>query len=410
MPTSPLRQPLLTLFRVGTSPSAPVIDERGLHDVTLDVLPGEIHALVGPEGAGKSAVVDILAGLLRPTRGLTLVDGVETHLFLPGIATGAGIAAVRPRSELFGNLTVAENVFVGSQPIGRFGQVDRRAMYAKAGGLFRWLGSALDPRRRAGELNQAQRQVVQLARAIATDARAVVLDDPLATLPVGAAYRLPTVLRSLRDDGTAILVCGRTAGDVYAVSDRVTVLRAGRVVRSAPVAELTEAEVEHEAGSPGPNAAVLSVRRLSREGAFADVSFEVRAGEVVALTGLAGQPAAALRQAGHTKVARAVSGLDRYDAGDVVAAGLRGVPAYSRLAEILDGEIADVPVLVVTDEANGPGPGTDSDRAAAHQALTQLASGGVGVLVACARPDDVPPGASRVLVMSDGRLIGEDAR
>src|SRR5688572_28482707 len=310
---------------------------RGAH---LELRAGEAHALVGENGAGKSTLVKVLAGVHGPDTGRVLLDGEPVHLDSPAAARAAGIAVIYQEPTLFPDLSVAENIFMGRQPLSAGRRIDRREMHARCAALFERLGVRLDPERPARGLSIADQQMVEIAKALSFDARVLVMDEPTAALSGVEVERLFTVARSLRDSGAAVLFISHRFEEVFDLCDRITVMRDGQWVSTDPVADLTVDQVVRRMVGRDvsslfpkldvePREVVLSVRGLTRRGVFSDVSFDVRAGEIVALAGLVG--------AGRSEVVRAVFGVDTYDQGSVEVAGrpLRpGRPAAAMAAGI----------------------------------------------------------------------------
>jgi rhamnose transport system ATP-binding protein len=332
--------PILALEHVSMSFGA----VRALQDVSIDLRGGEIHALAGENGAGKSTLVKILAGVHRPHEGLVLLDGHPQDFRGPGDAQQAGVAVIYQEPTLFPDLSVAENIFMGRQPRARFGRIDRRALRTATAGLFERLGVSLDPDRPARGLSIADQQIVEIAKALSREARVLVMDEPTAALSGNEVARLFTVARTLREQGCALLFISHRLEEIFELCQRVTTLRDGRLIATEELEGLTpddlvqrmvgrELDTLYPKQDTTPGEPVLTVARLTREGVFTDVSFEVRAGEIVALAGLVG--------AGRSEVARAVFGVDRYDAGDVKVGGRR-LPGGSPTAAMSAG-IALVP-------------------------------------------------------------------
>ena len=293
---------------------------RALEDGDITLLAGEVHGLVGENGAGKSTLVKILAGVHRPDAGRLLIDGEEAIFDNAKQSQGAGIAIIFQEPTLFPDLTVAENIFVGVQPLKRFRRIDVRRMRREAAAVFEQLGVRLDPDRIARGLSIADQQLVEIAKALTTNARVIVMDEPTAALTTTEVDRLFSIVETLRARGSSLLFVSHRLDEIFAICQRVTVMRDGRHVLTSPIEDLTIEsiiramvgrdmdalfpKVPAEAGS-----VVLEVDRLTREGVFTDVSFDVRSGEIVALAGLVG--------AGRSEVARAIFGIDRWDAGSV---------------------------------------------------------------------------------------------
>lgn len=295
-----------------------------LRGAGIELRAGEIHALVGENGAGKSTLIKILAGVHRPDQGELRVDGQPVEFAGTAEAKAAGIAVIYQEPTLFPDLTVAENIFVGRQPRGRFGLIDRARMRQQASALFERLGVPMDPERPAKGLSIADQQVVEIAKAISLDARALVMDEPTAALSGVEVERLFVVARALRDSGTAILFISHRFEEVEALCERVTVMRDGAHVSTNLLADVTiDQIVRHMVGRElgamfpkqdvDPGEVVLEVDGLTSDGVYADMSFEVRAGEIVALAGLVG--------AGRSEVVQGVFGVDPRDAGTVRVAG-----------------------------------------------------------------------------------------
>jgi rhamnose transport system ATP-binding protein len=310
------RPPVVTLDEVSKSFGA----VRALSGVSLRLLPGEAHALLGENGAGKSTLIKTLAGVHRPDAGQVLVDGAAQRFSGPADALAAGIAIIYQEPTLFGDLSVAENVFMGRQPLGFGRRIDVATMHARTSELFSRLGVKLDPARPARGLSIADQQLVEIAKALSFDARVIVMDEPTAALSAHEVQRLFGVVQALRTQDAAVLFVSHRLGEVFELCQRATVLRDGEFVWSGElIAETPDSLVRRMVGrelsqlfpkqDTTAGEVLLSVQRLTREGVFTDVSFDVRAGEIVALSGLVG--------AGRSEVARAIFGIDRPDAGAV---------------------------------------------------------------------------------------------
>jgi rhamnose transport system ATP-binding protein len=328
--------PLLEVRDVSKSFGA-VAAVRG---VSFPLFGGEVHALVGENGAGKSTIVKMLAGVHEPDTGSTVIDGDEVRLSGPADAQAAGIAVIYQEPTLFPDLSVVENIFMGRQPRRRFGRIDRAAMKAEAVRLFDRLGVRIDPDRPARGLSIADQQLVEIAKALSLDARVLVMDEPTAALSGVEVERLFTVARTLCGQGAAVLFISHRFDEVFALCERITVMRDGAWVSTDLVAEMTVDQVVRrmvgrdvsalfpkEDVEPGD--VVLEVSGLTRHGVFSDIGFSVRAGEIVALAGLVG--------AGRSEVVRAVFGIDRYDEGEVRVDGTRlaaGSPSAAMAAGV----------------------------------------------------------------------------
>jgi rhamnose transport system ATP-binding protein len=317
-----LPSPLLALSGVSKSFGA-VAALRGVH---LELYSGEAHALVGANGAGKSTLIKTIAGAHAPDTGTMTLDGQPLRLTGPADARDAGIAVIYQEPTLFPDLSVAENIFMGRQPRQSLRRIDREAMRARCNELFAGLGVPIDPDRPARGLSIADQQVVEIAKALSFDARVLIMDEPTAALSGVEVERLFSVARSLCEHGAAVLFISHRFDEVFALCQRITVMRDGQWVSSDLAKDLTVDEVVRRMVGRDiadlfpkldvePGEVVLEVRNLTRHGVFEDVSFSVRRGEIVALAGLVGS--------GRSEVVRAIFGVDRPDRGEVLLAGRR---------------------------------------------------------------------------------------
>ncbi len=310
-----------------------------LSSAGIRVEPGSIHALVGENGAGKSTLIKIVAGVHRRDYGDFLLEGESVDFTSTAESKAAGVAVIYQEPTMFPDLSVTENIFMGRQPLTAGRRLDRAAMYAEAEELFTRLGVHIDPRRPALGLSIADQQIIEIAKAISLDARLLIMDEPTAALSGVEVDRLFAVARSLRDEGRALVFISHRFDEVFALCDMVTVMRDGAYVAThrvdeTSVEEMVSLMVGREVADLFPKTpaavgeAVLEVAGLSSAGVFHDVSFEVRAGEIVGLAGLVG--------AGRSEIARAVFGVDRYDSGTVTLNG-RTVAAHDPRAAIRAG-------------------------------------------------------------------------
>jgi len=296
-----------------------------LCDATLALRPGAVHALVGENGAGKSTLIKILAGVHVPDRGDILLDGRPVHFANPARARDAGVAVIYQEPTLFPDLSVAENIYMGRHPIGASSRrIQWPLLYREVAGLLEQVGLKIDPRERVRGLSVADQQLVEVAKALSLKARVLIMDEPTAALTPDEVERLFAIVRRLRERGAAIVFIGHRLEEIFAISDHITVLRDGSYVGTYETGDLdAERLIALMVGRPldtlydkpasVPGAPLLRVEGLRREGVFADISFEVRAGEIVGLAGLVG--------AGRTEVARAIFGIDRPDGGRVLLDG-----------------------------------------------------------------------------------------
>ncbi|WP_405373712.1 MULTISPECIES: sugar ABC transporter ATP-binding protein [unclassified Microbacterium] len=312
--------PALELTRVVKS-FGPVV---ALRSGSLRLASGSIHALVGENGAGKSTLVKIIAGLYRRDSGEFTLGGESVDFTSTAQSKAAGIAVIYQEPTLFPDLSVTENIFMGRQPTNRVGRIDRKAMRDEAARIFDRLGVGLDPDRVTEGLSIADQQIIEIAKAISLDARVLIMDEPTAALSGVEVERLFAVARSLRDEGRALLFISHRFDEVFALCDTVTVMRDGAYVDTTVLADTTVDElvrqmVGRDVTELFPKLpaevgeVVLSVTGLTRRGVFSDISFELRAGEIVGLAGLVG--------AGRSEVARAIFGVDTYESGSVTLHG-----------------------------------------------------------------------------------------
>jgi len=298
---------------VSGSISQPLLRARGisrrfpgvlaLDNVDFDVHPGEVHALVGENGAGKSTLINILAGVYQPSGGVLEVSGRPTVLPNPASAQQAGINVIFQEFNLVPDLSVAENVFLNREPT-RGLWIDWASMYRRTVEIVELLEIDLNPKTAVCNLPVAQQQLVEIARALAFDAQVVVMDEPTAALSEVEIDRLLQLVRSLANRGVGVIYVSHKLGEVFGVADRITVLRDGKRILTAPCAELTEEQVvsamvgrelvHTECPTRHPGDVVLSVRDLASGQAVSNVCFDLRAGEVLGLAGLMGSGCSAV--------------------------------------------------------------------------------------------------------------------
>src|SRR5215472_651541 len=298
---------------------------RVLEGVSLPLLPGEVHSLMGENGAGKSTLVKIMAGLHLPDKGALRVGGKEVLFRSIAQAQHAGVSVIYQEPTLFRDLSIAENVFMHRQPKTAYGWIDYSEMNRVVLQHLSQLGVSLRPEDPVLGLSIADQQIVEIIKALTFEAKVLIMDEPTAALSLEEVKRLFEIVERLRSKGVAIMFVSHRLEEVFAISQRITVMRDGRVVGSGPAEEWTTEEVIRkmvgrslEALYPKekvePGKVVLRVRNLRRAGVFKDISFEVRQGEIVGLAGLVG--------AGRSEVARAIFGIDALDGGEVFLDGV----------------------------------------------------------------------------------------
>lgn len=331
-----------------TSPeSPPLVELRGinkrfggtqaLNEVSLSVAPGEIHAFVGENGAGKSTLGKVIAGIYAADSGDLIVEGSPVDRWNPGIAQRRGVAMIAQELALVADLTVAQNVFLGAER--HFLGWEKRDLAARFALLEEQIRFGLDPYSKVRDLRIADQQKVEIMRALARDARVIVMDEPTSSLTAKEMEQLESLMRRLRDRGCCVIYVSHFLDSVLAVADRITIMRDGRKIDTVVASEVSKQEVvtsmlgrslgqaypERSAPVAGDVAPVLVAKGVATDTGVADMSFVVRPGEVVGLLGLVGS--------GRSECARAVFGVDRLLAGTVDVAGQR-VTKHSPRASI----------------------------------------------------------------------------
>jgi rhamnose transport system ATP-binding protein len=334
-----------TRTAVTTSPPAPLVELRGVsrsyggvhavEDVSFAIRPGTVHALVGENGAGKSTLVKILTGIIQPDEGEIAIDGTPRRVSDPQAAHRLGIVAMYQEPTVFQDLTVAENVFAGRHPRSRLGAVDWGAMRSEASRILEELGADIPADTPVRGLGVADRQLLEIAKALSSSARLLIMDEPTAALSPHEVENLFATVARLRERGVAIVFISHRLEEVTAIADTVTVLRDGRHIATKPAAQLSHAEIVRlmvgrslEALFPKEDAeigdVVLEAKALRRRGVFSNVSFRLRRGEIVGLAGFVGS--------GRTEVARTLFGIDPLDGGELWIDGRRFKPRSPRHA------------------------------------------------------------------------------
>jgi ribose transport system ATP-binding protein len=291
--------------------------------VDLEILPGEVHAVAGENGAGKSTLMKLLSQVERPTAGEMEISGETVSFRGPGHAQSLGVAMVYQEFALAPHLSVAENLFLGREPA-RAGLINRGREKEEAIELLRRVGLEVDPARLVSSLTVAQQQRVEIAKALAIDAKVVIMDEPTATLAEKEIEELFGVIRDLASRGIAILYISHKLDEIFRITDRVTVMRDGKIVSTMPTEELDEDRLvrmmvgrQLENLYPKPEVeieeVILRVEGISRGNFLQDCSFDVRGGEILGFAGLVG--------AGRSELARAVFGADPIDSGTVELEG-----------------------------------------------------------------------------------------
>lgn len=321
--SSSLRPPLLRAAHVAKA----FAGVQALRDASFELRAGEVHALVGENGAGKSTFIKMLTGAVRPDAGEIAIDGQLVSHLTPRGAKALGIAAIYQQPALFPELTVAENLAIGVEKHGGLARVDWRERRRRATELLGRVGARIDPESDAGELSMPEQQLVEIARALGANARVLILDEPTASLSEEDTQNLFRVIRELRPQGVGMIYISHRLEELPLIADRVTVLRDGQSIETRDMAtvnreQLIQLMVGRELSAVFPKRSVaigeaaLELRGVScKVGGVRDVTLTVHAGEIVGLAGLVG--------AGRTELARTIFGLTPADAGEI---RLRGKP------------------------------------------------------------------------------------
>jgi ribose transport system ATP-binding protein len=318
----PLPENILEMRRITKRyPGVTALDE-----VDFYLRSGEIHALVGENGAGKSTLIKILAGAESKDAGEVKLDGRVVEIMQPRQAKDLGISVIYQDFGLVPHLSISENIMLGREPIrpGPGGFIDWPALHGVAAQVMTELGLNLSPRTPVSRLSVAQKQMVEIAKAVSTRARIIVMDEPSATLTLHELDRLFDLIRALVRQGVSVVYISHRLEEVFTIADRVTVLRDGKVAAVKPICQtsredLIRSMVGREMAGDYPKRVdslgetILAVENISRAGVLHGISFTLRKGEILGITGLVG--------AGRTELARAIFGADRVDSGWVMLEG-----------------------------------------------------------------------------------------
>jgi len=317
-----MTQPILQMVGINKSFSG----VRVLRDVDFELQKGEIHAVVGENGAGKSTLMKILAGIHRADSGQTIWKGKPVEITSPSFSLRLGISMVHQELTLAEHLTVAENLFLGREPLRQkqLGIINRSSLFRGAKKLLDENHFELVPSATVLRLPIAQRQLVEIARALAAESEVIIMDEPTSSLSAREAEEFFGVIHRLKAKGVSIIYISHRLEELHEVADRITILRDGRKIVTAPFRSLQMSEIirhmvgrELSAMFPKKDAKIgeeiLRVENLSRAGVLHEISFSLRAGEIVGIAGLVG--------AGRTELARAVFGIDSIDSGRIFVLG-----------------------------------------------------------------------------------------
>ena len=299
---------------------------RALEQVSLELRRGEVHALVGENGAGKSTLMKILSGVYQADAGRILLGGQEVAFRDPRAAQEAGISIIFQEFSLIRGFSVADNVFLNREPAGFLGHLDRGAARERTRALLAEIGIELPVDRKVEELSVVEQQVVEIVKALSFTASVLIMDEPSAALTDQELGRLFRIIRSLKQRGVTVIYISHMLEEVFQIADRVTVLKDGRVMGTHPAGELTkdglirlmvgrQIEDYFPPLGAGGGPVLLEVRGLQRTGRLADISFQLRAGEILGLAGMVGS--------GRNLLARCLLGLEPHDGGEILLRGSR---------------------------------------------------------------------------------------
>ncbi|SMC46183.1 sugar ABC transporter ATP-binding protein [Rhizobium sp. RU36D] len=291
-----------------------------LDDVTFRLKRGSVHALMGENGAGKSTLMKILAGIYQPDKGRVQLKGVDIRLTSPLDALENGIAMIHQELNLMAYMTVAENIWIRREPLTRFGFVDHAEMRRKTTALFERLNISIDPETNVGDLSVANRQMVEIAKAVSYESDVLIMDEPTSALTEREVEHLFQIIRGLRDQGIGIVYITHKMNELFEIADEFSVFRDGKYIATHASSEVTRDDiirmmVGREITQMFPKEevplgkTVLSVKNLTLNGVFRDVSFEVRAGEILGVAGLVGS--------GRSNVAETLFGVTPASSGTI---------------------------------------------------------------------------------------------
>ena len=298
-----------------------------LNHMNFSVEEGEVHAIVGENGAGKSTLIKVIAGVHSPDDGEVLVNGKEVAFHGPQDAINAGIGVVHQETALFPDLSIMENMFMGRLPrSSRGGVVDFAAMRQRAGEIYQRLGVSIDLNRSVKTLKIAEKQMLEIAKALSQDSRILILDEPTAALSIREVEKLFSIIRELKKDGVTIIYISHRLEEIFEIADRITVIRDGEYIASSDIAAVDRTQLVrwmvgrevtaiYPQKTSAPGDVMLQVENLSDGSLLNDVSFELHRGEILGFAGLAG--------AGRSETAMAVTGLRRKTSGTIRINGKR---------------------------------------------------------------------------------------
>ncbi|MGM0918573.1 MAG: sugar ABC transporter ATP-binding protein [Bacillota bacterium] len=299
-----------------------------LSGVSFDLVTGEVLALMGENGAGKSTLMNLLTGLYSLDQGTIQIDGKETAFKNPKEAEQHGIAFIHQELNIWPDMTVLENLFIGKEIYTKFGLLDTKKMKVLAQSQLDRLSVNLSLDQEAGSCSVGQKQMIEIAKALMTDAKVIIMDEPTAALTDREIEKLFQVIESLKKEGVSIVYISHRMEEIFAICDRITIMRDGKTVDTKAIPETNFHEVvkkmvgreltdRYPERLPSLGDIVLEVKQATRKGQFHDISFSVKAGEIVGVAGLMG--------AGRTEMMRSLFGLDPLDQGEIWVHGKKAV-------------------------------------------------------------------------------------
>lgn len=313
-----------------------------LKGIDFELYEGEVQALLGINGAGKSTLIKIISGALSQDKGEVVIGGQTTKNLTPSKAQALGIATIYQETSLYPKLSVLENLFVGKR-IKKHGQLDWKGMEQAAREVFQRLGVEMNPYEKMENLGKASAQLVEIAKALTINAKILIMDEPTSSLSKQETERLFEIVRKLKGEGTSIIYISHRMEEIFQITDRVTVMRDGKIIGTKKTKEATTEwitrsmlgkEVNDSLDKQGREigGVLLDVQNLSSGNLFCNISFQVHKGEIVVVSGLVG--------AGRTEVMRAIFGIDSYDSGNII---FKGEPVKRHTWDVIRQGIVMVP-------------------------------------------------------------------
>ncbi|KQL54076.1 D-ribose transporter ATP-binding protein [Heyndrickxia shackletonii] len=291
-----------------------------LTGVNFELHNGEVHALMGENGAGKSTLMNILTGLHKMDQGSIMIDGKETSFSNPKVAEESGITFIHQELNIWPDMTVLENLFIGKERKNAFGFLKMQEMKTLAKEQFEKLSVSIPLDKEAGQCSVGQQQMIEIAKALLTDAKVIIMDEPTAALTEREIQKLFEVIAALKKEGVSIVYISHRMEEIFTICDRITVMRDGKTVDTKKIPETSFDEVvrkmvgrelteRYPERNPALGKTIFEVKNLSRSGVFENVDFSVKSGEIIGFSGLMGS--------GRTEIMRAIFGLDSLDSGEI---------------------------------------------------------------------------------------------